>query len=107
MSLHQSQSHLELSLQSLVPSVLSRISNQSCLLTRRSPSSHKACNTVNQKLPLIDDFRINDDWGGFGRRTSATFGYPPQRNNDPHEDPLEEKKHYHGMANEKSKKWQR
>ena len=75
-------------LQSLAASATNRASS-----TRRSPSSPKARNTVKSKRPLNDDFRVDDDRGGFGRRTSATFGYAAQRSNDSHEDPPEEKKH--------------
>lgn len=75
-------------LQSLAASATNRASS-----TRRSPSSPKARNTVKSKRPLNDDSRVDDDRGGFGPRASATIGYSAQRNNDPHEDPPEEKKH--------------
>lgn len=75
-------------LQSLASSATNRATS-----TRRSSPSPKARNTVKTNRPLNDDFRVDDDRGGFARRTSPTFGYPAQRNNDSHEDPPEEKKH--------------
>lgn len=78
--------------------VASRISYLQSLASgtsRHAPSALKTNSSVRSKRPepAKQEIDVDEDPGRFGRRTSAKFGYPAQRNDDSYEDQPEEKGH--------------